>query len=235
MVRNSFLLEISVETVEAAVAAERGGADRIELCSDLRVGGLSPSVDLMGAVREAVRLPIFAMIRPRGGDFVYSEAEFIAMRRDIETAQQQHMDGVVLGILEKDRRVDVARTHKLVDLARPLPVTFHRAFDETPDLSEALEDVIRTGSARILTSGGAKTAAEAIVMLAQLVRGAGERIVVVPGAGINPSNIAQIARETGAREFHSGLSSVLAREAGAGRFKLMVAKLRAELKESTQS
>jgi copper homeostasis protein len=207
VVRNSFLLEISVETVEAAAAAERGGADRIELCSDLRVGGLSPSVDLMGAVREAVRLPIFAMIRPRGGDFVYSEAEFIAMRRDIEAARQQHMDGVVLGILEKDRRVDVARTQKLVDLARPLPVTFHRAFDETSDLSEALEDVIRTGSNRILTAGGAGIASENLLMLSKLVAAARERVVIVPGSGINASNIAVIVQKTRACEFHSGLGT----------------------------
>ncbi|HKB97891.1 MAG TPA: copper homeostasis protein CutC, partial [Terriglobales bacterium] len=150
-----YLLEISVATAEAAVAAERGGAHRIELCAELRLGGLTPGEELMRQAREQVRLPIFAMIRPRAGDFVYSTEEIAHMRRAIATAKRLGMDGVVLGLLTEDPRVDVQRTRELVKLAQPLPVTFHRAFDDVADLDAALEDVIETGAARILTSGGA--------------------------------------------------------------------------------
>ncbi len=141
-----FLLEISVESVEAAMAAERGGAQRIEFCSNAREGGTTPSGELMRAVRERVGVPIFSMVRPRGGNFFYTDAEFEVMRRDIDAAKEFRMDGVVLGLLDADGHVDIARTKELVDRARPLPVTFHRAFDECVDLREALEDVIKTGS-----------------------------------------------------------------------------------------
>ena len=152
---NRYLLEISVEHAEAASAAERAGAHRIELCGDLSVGGITPSVEMIRTVRTQVRLPIFSMVRPRGGDFVYSAAEFELMKDDIATAKSLQMDGVVLGILKNDRRVDLDRTQQLVELAHPLPITFHRAFDECTDLLHSLEDVIATGAARILTSGGA--------------------------------------------------------------------------------
>jgi len=222
-----FLLEISVQTVEAAQAAERGGADRIELCADLSVGGLTPPRELLRAVREAVRVPTFSMVRPRPGDFVYSAAEFEEMKRAMDVAKKSGMNGVVFGILRKDHSVDVERTRELVEMARPLPVTFHRAFDEcsrersadegkaaasrlgAKDLQESLEEVIRTGAARILTSGGAKSALEGASQLRSLVEAAADRIVVVPGAGISAANIAEVLKQTGAREFHSGLSSVL--------------------------
>jgi copper homeostasis protein len=207
--QNKYLLEISVESVEAALAAERGGADRIELCADLATGGVTPSAELMRAVRERLRVPIFVMIRARGGDFVYSDAEFAAMKAAIGSAKKLGMDGMVLGILRGDRHVDVHRARELVELARPLPTTFHRAFDESAELRQALEDVIRTGAARILTSGGAPNALGGAAMVANLVVSAQGRIVILPGAGINASNIAQVANVTGAREFHSGLSSAL--------------------------
>jgi copper homeostasis protein len=199
-----YLLEISVESTEAALAAERGGADRIELCGNLSAGGVTPS-----AVRGQLRIPIFAMIRPRPGDFVYSAAEFAAMKNDIDAAKKFGMNSVVLGILESDHHVDVARTQELVELARPLPTTFHRAFDASADLRQALEDVIRTGATRILTSGGALRALEGAVLLSELVAAAQSRIHIVPGAGINASNIARVAQQTCAREFHSGLSTAL--------------------------
>jgi copper homeostasis protein len=208
-VQNHFVLEITVETLRAALAAQRGGARRIELCHRLAAGGLTPSADLMQAVREGISLPIFAMIRPRIGDFVYSDAEFAAMQLDIETAKRLAMDGVVLGVLEKDARVDVQRTRQLIELAGPLPATFHRAFDATANLHEALEEVIQTGATRILTSGGAPTAAEGLAALTALVAAAGNRILIVPGGGLNPVNILCVAQQTRAREFHSGLSSVL--------------------------
>ena len=208
MTRN-LLLEISVDGVEKAVAAERGGADRIELCADLSVGGLTPPRELLGSVREKVHIPIYSMVRPRAGHFVYSDAEFTEMERTIAVAAECGMDGVVLGVLKRNRRIDMARTRRLVDLARPLPVTFHRAFDETPDLARALEAVIQTGSARILTSAGAKTGLQGAAKLAELLAAARDRIIIVPGAGITASNIAQVAQKTGATEFHAGLGSVL--------------------------
>ena len=207
--KRRYLLEISVETVEAALAAQCGGADRIELCGNLRIGGVTPSIEVMRTAREQLRIPIFAMIRPRGGEFAYSEAEFAEMKRSIGEAKRARMDGVVLGILTKDRLVDIERTRELVAIARLLPATFHRAFDDCANLYEALEDVMQTGASRILTSGGAKTALEGAAPLAELVAAAGNRITIVPGAGIRASNLARVVKETGAREFHSGLGSVL--------------------------
>jgi copper homeostasis protein len=204
-----YLLEISVDTLDKAIAAERGGADRIELCAELSVGGLTPARELLRTVREKIGIPIYSMIRPREGNFAYSQAEIAEMKRSITVAKEAGMNGVVLGLLRQDRRVDVSRTRDLVDLARPLPVTFHRAFDQTPSPSEALEDVIRTGSARILTSGGAKSAPEGAAILAEVVRAARDRIILVPGAGINAANLTRVKQQTGAREFHSGLSSAL--------------------------
>jgi copper homeostasis protein len=208
-VKRKFLLEISVETLEAALAAQRGGADRVELCGNLSIGGVTPSIEVMRTMREQLRIPVFAMIRPRGKDFVYSEAEFAEMKRSIGDAKHAGMDGVVLGILTKDRLVDIERTRELVAIARPLPATFHRAFDDCANPYEALEDVAQTGASRILTSGGAKTALEGAAPLAKLVAEGGNRITIVPGAGISASNIARVVKETGAKELHSGLGTVL--------------------------
>ena len=208
--QNSYVLEIAVDTLDRALAAERGGAHRIELCRELSNGGLTPSVELMRLAREQVRLPIFAMIRPRAGDFAYSEADFAEMQRDVTVAARMGMNGLVLGILADGGRVDIERTRRLVELARPLPVTFHRAFDVTADLRKALEDVIGTGAVRILTSGGAASAQAGVGCLTNLVETASTRIVVMPGGGITAMNVAHIAKTTGAREFHAGLSSVSA-------------------------
>jgi copper homeostasis protein len=229
-VPSPILLEISVETPEAAAAAERGGAQRIELCAELRVGGLAPSEDLMRTARAKVKLPIFTMIRPRGGNFTYSAQELAHMHRDIAAAKRLGMDGIVLGLLTKDRRVDIVGTRELLKAAEPLPITFHRAFDDAADLDAALEDVIEVGAARILTSGGAATAPAGIKRLAGLVAAARDRIVIVPGGGINPSNVLQVARQSGARELHSGLGSVLAYgQEDYDRFEFEVRKLVAQL------
>lgn len=238
------LLEISVDSIEKAVAAERGGADRLELCADLSVGGRTPSSELLRAVREKVHIPVYSMIRPHAGDFVYTDAEFGEMERSIAVATECGMDGVVLGILKKNRRVDIPRTRKLVDLARPLPVTFHRAFDETSDLARALEAVIQTGAARILTSGGAKAALQGAAKLTELVAAARDRvsgvaspvqpgrIIIVPGAGITATNIAQVVEKTGAIEFHAGLGSVLPYSSNNfAAFESEVRKLAEKLKE----
>jgi copper homeostasis protein len=207
--KRNLLLEISVESLEAAVAAERGGANRIELCEALRAGGVTPNAKLMRAARASVKIPIFIMIRPRDGNFVFSGAEADQMKSEIETARVSGMDGIVLGILREDATVDVPRTRELVQFARPLPVTFHRAFDECPDLPRALEDVIETGATRILTSGGKPSAAEGAAALATLVNAARGRITILPGGGINPSNLRRVVRATRATEFHSGLGSSL--------------------------
>jgi copper homeostasis protein len=213
-VTRRYILEISVESVEAALAAERGGADRIELCSNLREGGTTPDAELLRGVRERARVPVFAMIRPRASDFLYSDGEFAAMRGSIDAARGLGLDGFVLGLLDAEGRVDVGRTRELVEWAAPWPVTFHRAFDACVDLRAGLEDVIRTGANRLLTSGGKATAPEAFPILGELVRSAGERIVVMPGSGLNAGNIGEAVERTGAREFHAGLSSVVARGAG---------------------
>jgi copper homeostasis protein len=218
-----FVVEISVESMERAVAAERGGALRIELCGSLDIGGVTPGVELMREVRARVSVPIFSMVRPRGGDFVYSAAEFEEMRAAIKAARSTGMDGVVLGLLKADGTVDVARTAELVRSAAPLPVTFHRAFDESADLAAALEDVIATGATRLLTSGGSATASEALI--AELVRNARGRIAVMPGSGVTAGNVAEIAVATGATEIHAGLSSVVARDAEAAEFEKDVRRL----------
>lgn len=208
--QSGHILEISVESVEAAVAAQRGGAQRIEFCIDTRLGGTTPNDELLRAVRERVSLPISSMVRPRGGSFFYSEEEFAAMQRDIDAAKECGMDGVVLGLLKANGEVDFARTKELVERAKPLVVTFHRAFDECPNLGKSLEDVIKTGAARLLTSGGKRTAPEALGVLGELVRMAGERLTVMPGSGLHSGNIREAVQATGAREYHAGLSSVVA-------------------------
>jgi copper homeostasis protein len=225
-----YVLEISVESVEAAVAAERGGAQRIELCSNAREGGTTPADELLNAVRERVTLPILSMVRPRGGNFFYSDAEFVAMQREIEAAKQFRMDGVVLGLLGANGHIDVERSAQLVKQARPLLVTYHRAFDECRDLRKSLEDVIKTGAARLLTSGGKRTAPEALELLGDLVRIAGDRLMVMPGSGLHAGNIREAVKKTGAREFHAGLSSVVRDPAdNLGAFEGEVRKLAASL------
>ena len=203
------LLEISVESLDTALAAEHAGADRIELCAELNHGGITPSIAAMRKVHEELEIPVFPIIRPRQGDFVYNDNEFAAMRRAIATARDLGVEGVVLGILRVDRTVDVERTRELVEWAHPLEVTFHRAFDYAPDLLRALEDVLETGATRLLTAGGASSAPEGTTVLRKLIEAAGDRIVVVPGAGLHAANIAKLAADTRAREFHSGLGSVL--------------------------
>src|SRR5260370_4540052 len=183
--RNRPLLEICVETLEAALAAERGGADRIELCEDLAVGGVTPNLELMRAARSQIHIPIFAMIRPRGGDFLYSVEEFDEMIRDLASARNCGMDGAVFGLLDADRLVDIDRTRELVELARPLPATFHRAFDEMPDPRAALESVMASGAARILTCGGKGNAEEGSAVIAELAEAAGDGIGIVAAGGIN--------------------------------------------------
>lgn len=203
------LLEMSVEALGAAIAAVRGGADRVELCADLSVGGVTPGAQIMREARERISVPIFAMIRPRGGDFCYSTAEFQRMKSEIGLAKSAGMDGVVFGILTRERSVDVGRNAELVNVAKPLPTTFHRAFDELTDLPAGLEDVITSGATRILTSGGAPCVEQGATMIVKLLRQAGKRITILPGGGIRPGNLSQVARAARANEYHSGLSNLV--------------------------
>jgi copper homeostasis protein len=200
---NSYVLEICVESVDHAVAAELGGAHRIELCSDLSSGGITPSAGFMQTVRRQVRFPIHILIRPRPGDFCYSDHELEIMRNDILAAKQFGMDGIVLGILHENARVDIERTKCLVAVAQPLPVTFHRAFDVSENPDKSLEDVIQTGASRILTSGGQPRATDALPALARLVQRAKGRILIMPCGGINAENVTHVVRTTHAQEVHS--------------------------------
>jgi copper homeostasis protein len=178
------VLEICAEDLETCVAADRGGADRIELCSSLFVGGLTPSHGLLCSALEKTRLPIHVLVRPRHGDFFYSPSEFAVMARDIRHAIEVGASGVVIGLLQEDGTVDAERTKELVALASPLEVTFHRAFDHTPDLSEALEQVIACGCQRLLTSGGKPTVTEGASVLAQLVDQSAGRIRIAAGGSV---------------------------------------------------
>ncbi len=207
--KHKLILEITVESVAAARAAEHAGADRIELCAELDCGGLTPSPTLMCKARSAVQIPVFSMIRPRPGNFRHTDEEFCAMKEAIELARERKMDGVVFGILRDDGTVDVKRTRELVERARPMSVTFHRAFDECKDLMRALEDVIETGADRVLTSGGKPDVLRGAQILQTLVRTAGERITIVPGSGITPDNFAWVQNAMDAHEFHSGLGQIL--------------------------
>jgi copper homeostasis protein len=196
-------LEVCIDSVESAIAAERGGAKRVELCSDLLEGGITPAAGLIASVRRHIAIGLFVMIRPRGGDFYYTDLEFEVMQEEIAHARNLGSDGIVLGLLDQQGCIDVSRTIKLVQLAAPLPVTFHRAIDMTPDLPAALEDVIATGAARILSSGGAPTVVRGLPEIASMIEAARGRIAIMPGGGITSENIASIARATGASEFHS--------------------------------
>src|SRR5271155_691429 len=198
-------LEICLESVDSVIAADRGGAQRVELCANLLEGGTTPSAGAIRAARENAKITINVMIRPRGGDFLYTDAEFASMQHDIRIAKELGADGIVLGLLRADGTIDVERTRQLVELAQPLPVTFHRAIDVSRDLLEALEDVISTGAARVLTSGGKPSVVDGAAVVAKMVELAKDRIIVMPGCGIRPDNVLSILEATGACEVHIAL------------------------------
>src|SRR5579871_207072 len=201
------LIEVCVDSVASATAAERGGAARVELCTSLIEGGVTPSAGMIAAVRRRISIGLQVIIRPRGGDFCYEEDEFDLMGRDIEIAKELGADGVVLGVLSIDGTVDVDRTRQLVDIARPLNVTFHRAIDMSADLLEALDDICDTGADRVLTSGGEQECLKGAETLSRLVKSAGNRITIMAGGGIGPDDVAGNLERTGVTEIHVGMSS----------------------------
>lgn len=199
----SYQLEICAGSIQSALAAQAGGAHRVELCQSLEQGGLTPSWGLVRQARALLTIPVFVLIRPRPGSFAYDAHELAIMQADIRACQELGCAGVVLGVLTPDNRVDVARTQALVQLAHPLPVTFHRAFDDCPDLPTALEDVVATGCQRLLTSGGQPTARAGLAALAALGQQAAGRLSLMPGAGITPATLPTLLAHTGACEFHA--------------------------------
>ena len=196
------LIEACLDSVPSALAAEAGGARRIELCDNLVEGGTTPSAGAIELCKERLSIPVFVMIRPRGGEFLYDEVEFELMRRDIAHAKRLGADGVVFGLLTPDGRVDVTRTRALLEAARPLPVTFHRAFDAARDPDEALEALIEIGVARVLTSGQQATAPEGAELIRRLVERAQGRIGILPGCGLDETNVRAFVERTGVREVH---------------------------------
>ena len=202
----SVLVEACVDSVASSIAAERGGAQRLELCDALFDGGTTPSAGMISACKDAVSIPIFAIIRPRGGGFVYSEAECDVMRRDIVAARKLGADGVVIGGLRDDGKIDVELVKSLIDVADGLSVTFHRAFDFTTDLGASLEALAEAGVNRILTSGGASTASEGAAVIADLVRQAGSRLIVIAGGGIRENNVRDLVSVSGVTEVHVRLT-----------------------------
>jgi len=201
------LIEVCVDSVASAIAAERGGAARVELCSSLIEGGVTPSAGLIEAVRAKISIGLQVIIRPRGGDFCYTAEEIDTITRDIVAAKNLRADGVVLGVLDAEGHVNVHVTRHLVDLARPLNVTFHRAFDMSADLFRALEDVCSTGADRLLTSGGEQTCLQGVDAIARLAKAARGRITIMAGGGIGHNDATTIIERTSVNEIHVGLSS----------------------------
>ncbi|HSC80323.1 MAG TPA: copper homeostasis protein CutC [Chitinolyticbacter sp.] len=196
-------IEICAGSITSALAAQQGGSARIEYCDNLLEGGTTPSHGAIAAARDQLWITFNVIIRPRGGDFLYSELEFDVMRRDVLACKKLGVDGVVIGLLTADGEIDVARTRELVELAAPMQVTFHRAFDVARDPKQALEDVIASGCNRLLSSGQAPSALEGALLLAELNQLAAGRLAVMPGAGVRASNIGELVKVTGCREFHT--------------------------------
>jgi len=200
-------LEIIAFNIESCVAAQEAGAHRIELCAGPEEGGTTPSYGFIKAAREKLSIDLYVMIRPRGGDFLYSDEEFEIMKTDVAICRQLDCDGIVFGILTKEGKVDIKRCRELIESAYPLEATFHRAFDRVVNPFDALEEIIGLGFERILTSGLKPEAIESTDILSQLIKQSGERIIIMPGSGVNIKNIISIAESTGAKEFHSRAAS----------------------------
>ncbi len=200
--KSNIRIEVCANSVFSAVEAEKGGAFRVELCENIPEGGCTPSAGAIVTARKKLSIKLHVIIRPRGGDFLYSDEEFEIMKQDILFCKDAGVDGVVFGILDKYGNVDVQRNIELIEFARPMSTTFHRAFDVASDPVKALEDIINIGFETILTSGGAVKAPEGVEIIRQMVEKAQGRIDIMPGSGINKSNIMKMAEMTGAKTFH---------------------------------
>ncbi len=205
-------IEVVVYNIESALKAQEGGADRIELCDNPNEGGTTPSFAVIEAVRQNVSMNVYVMIRPRGGDFLYSNYEFHSMKRDISQCQKLSVDGIVFGILNPDGTIDKRRCKELIDKVRPLKVTCHRAFDMTRDPMEALEDCIEVGFDRILTAGQQAQALKGAELIGQLIEKAKGRIAIMAGSGVNESTVVDIIRKSDVKEIH--FSATAFRESG---------------------
>ena len=199
----TFKLEVIGFNIESCILAQSAGAYRIELCDNPGEGGTTPSYGFIKAAREKLLIELYPIIRPRGGDFLYTDAEFEVMRTDVKICKELGCDGVVMGILNSDGSVDKDRCRQLVALAYPMGVTFHRAFDRVANTSQALEDIIEIGCERILTSGLQPTALEGAETIAALIKQAAERIIIMPGSGVRSENIIELVKKTAAVEFHT--------------------------------
>jgi copper homeostasis protein len=196
------LLEICCGSIDDAIAAEKGGADRVELCSALFLGGLTPSLGTIQEAKLRLKIPIMVMVRPRGGGFAYSEAELASMERDTEAAVENGADGVVFGILQSDGRIDMPRCRQIRQLIGKRQAVFHRAFDVTPDPFEALEQLVDLGITRVLTSGQKESVPEGVELIKKLTERAGNRIEVLPGGGIQAWNLKEMVERIGCRQVH---------------------------------
>jgi copper homeostasis protein len=203
------IVEVCTDSVEASCIAQSAGAFRIELCSGLSEGGITPSPGLISETRNAITIKMYVLVRPRGGDFLYSDTEFASIRSDVHFCGRMGCNGVVVGLLHPDGTVDKERCRELVQIAHrySMGVTFHRAFDRSNDLFQALEDVIDTGCERILTSGGYPEAIEGAHVLRRLIEQANNRITIMPGAGVRPENAGELIRMTGLKEIHGTFRS----------------------------
>lgn len=202
-------LEICIDSVASALAAKQGGADRIELCANLMEGGTTPSFGMIKECKAISGIELHVMIRPRGGDFCYSDAEFKIMQEDIAMSKKLGADGVVFGILTPNGNIDMIRTKKLVKLAAPMKTTFHRAFDMSIDPMTAIEDIIQCGIYRLLTSGAEQTAIKGRYLIEQLVHKAGDQLHIMAGSGINPKNVKQLVEQSGVKACHLTAKKVI--------------------------
>ena len=202
MSRSPYLLEVCVDSFESAQSAEAAGADRVELCANLNEGGTTPGIGLVRQCVQGLDIPVMVMVRPRGGDFCYSGSEFATLEMEIEAIKESGAQGVVFGLLLPNGDLDVSRTQQLVEQARPMEVTFHRAFDVCRDPVKVLQQLDATGVNRVLSSGQQPSAWQGRQLLAKMVQFPAQQIQVMPGAGVNPENIQELANITGAREFH---------------------------------
>jgi copper homeostasis protein len=204
-----FNLEICVDSVQSAIDAQEAGASRVEICSNLTEGGTTPGFGTIMSARKNIGIGLHVLLRPKAGDFLYSDLEFDIIRKDLDICGECGADGIVTGLLMADGRIDLERTARLVEMAHPMSVTFHRAFDMCCDPLEGLEDIIASGADRILTAGQETVAMDGLDLIKQLVIKGGQRIIIMPGSGINEINIAEIARKTGAGEFHLSARKVI--------------------------